>query len=881
MSQTTVHIINHTHWDREWFLSSVYTTHWIPTLIDKLLEISAENPNFRYLLDGQTLIIEDLLQAYPEYRPKVEKLISDGNLTIGPYYCQPDWKLTSGELLIRNLEYGRKDSAEFGSEINVGWLVDTFGHISQAPQIHKAFGIEAVYVWRGVPELTPYFNWQGADGQEILGINLFGGYRNLYGVTHAPEVALTRLSSEVEKLSPYYPTPDIPLFDGYDLEDNPEDSVTFLSKLLADTEHQLELLEATPDSFVEDIRPKLIDLPIISGELNSGKYGATFPGIYSSRDYLKVMNHDCAALLHRVAQPLASLAWLRGGDYDAAQFESWDRLLLQNGVHDCICGVSIDLVHEKMEDIYRSIFEGARTTIEQSLSTLLHDFSPGFYAISTNPFAYQQHQATYENHHFQGSINGIGVRPMHQTDPREATRPTYQFDGFDNGHYKVELGQHNRLYVNGCWIGLQVFREAGDTYSDETKEPLPTLGSRMPPQFSSDGNNSYLKFTEKYWHQGKTIDANVTVTLNSSRLMHWEIELDTTGVDFCVKLEYRSGIAGEIYAGMPFDVVARDSADTDLLPRKVEGPLTNILLGQRELNTVTTFPFQEYLVVSDGERSAAIFAKGINAYEADENGTISLTLRRSIEWLTKTNLENRIGDAGPFLYVPSARCERSVKHEVAFAFGDFEPQGMQLQQLNAIFQNPPLIVEVQGDGTRTQWKWQQPNMPMSSLRVCDDNIEIRLFNPTLNTVDGVAPKQIESRQITADKSPSQDKAIVRILNMPTWRVGANHGSPEQASIARLEELAEESREAMISAEINLKSATGNDRHLWQHKIYVHHREMLEYQLSVRLNELRLQQQDELTDAYLYEPDPVVTELGYKLNQLRIKRRIYDYVVATL
>ena len=38
MTQPIVHIINHTHWDREWFLSNVYTTHWIPTLIDKLLE---------------------------------------------------------------------------------------------------------------------------------------------------------------------------------------------------------------------------------------------------------------------------------------------------------------------------------------------------------------------------------------------------------------------------------------------------------------------------------------------------------------------------------------------------------------------------------------------------------------------------------------------------------------------------------------------------------------------------------------------------------------------------------------------------------------------------------------------------------------------------
>ena len=135
MNNTTVHIINHTHWDREWFLTSIYTTEWIPGLIDRLEEIVAENPDFRYLLDGQTLIVEDLLEIRPEYEDKVRTLVSSGNLLIGPYYCQPDWQLTNGESLIRNLQTGLEITRSFGGDINIGWMVDTFGHISQAPQI--------------------------------------------------------------------------------------------------------------------------------------------------------------------------------------------------------------------------------------------------------------------------------------------------------------------------------------------------------------------------------------------------------------------------------------------------------------------------------------------------------------------------------------------------------------------------------------------------------------------------------------------------------------------------------------------------------------------------------------------------------------------------
>lgn len=176
---TTVHLINHTHWDREWFLTSVYTNQWIPGLIDKIEQRVADNPDYRYLLDGQTLIIEDLLEIAPGYEAAIGKLVNSQNLIIGPYYCQPDWRLSDGESLIRNLLYGWQDMDRYGGHNRAGWLVDTFGHISQGPQLHRLFGLESVFVWRGVPQLEPYFHWLGADGHTILTINLFGGYRNL------------------------------------------------------------------------------------------------------------------------------------------------------------------------------------------------------------------------------------------------------------------------------------------------------------------------------------------------------------------------------------------------------------------------------------------------------------------------------------------------------------------------------------------------------------------------------------------------------------------------------------------------------------------------------------------------------------------------------
>ena len=74
---TTAHIINHTHWDREWFLTSVYTSRWIPGLIDNLERLFAGNPDFRFLFDGQTLVIEDLLHVAPDYEARIRELVSE------------------------------------------------------------------------------------------------------------------------------------------------------------------------------------------------------------------------------------------------------------------------------------------------------------------------------------------------------------------------------------------------------------------------------------------------------------------------------------------------------------------------------------------------------------------------------------------------------------------------------------------------------------------------------------------------------------------------------------------------------------------------------------------------------------------------------------
>lgn len=875
----TAHIINHTHWDREWFLTSEYTTAWVPRLIDRLTELSAENPHFRYFFDGQTLVVEDLLAAYPAYRPKIAALIQSGCLTIGPYYCQPDWKLTGGELLLRNLELGRQDVAQFGAPGTTGWLVDTFGHISQAPQIHRLNGLDAVYVWRGAPQLTPYFNWVGADRSVVLGVNLFGGYRNLYGVTHAPEVALPRLLAEIDKLAPYYPTPDMPLFDGYDLEDNPEDPVRFYG---AQPAAGMDVVEATPTQFVSVIRPK-ISPPTVRGELNSGKYGATFPGTLSARTYLKVMAYDCACLLHHVCEPLLTLAHLRGATLDAP-IEAWDRRLLQNAVHDCICGVSIDQVHEKMEDGYRRVFDGARGATERALAVLLADFAPGLYAVSVNPFPFEGSLAAGE-WTYTLQTGGLGVWPVGERHALPATLEGVASLERRKGYYpQVWVTEEGVVKVGGVEAGrLMVSAEAGDTYSDETGPVLGIMRPTAPPHIIAAGSSHIiLAYTCAFEQGDSAVSAAVRLTLDDSPLLRWQIDLDSRGSDLRIDFVVASGFDGRVYVGMPFDVTARESADTDLLPRDLPDDLAHLLLGQREVGAVTTFPFHDFVALHAADQTAVLFAQGLHSYQSDGR-QLRLTLRRAVEWLTRPDLSGRVGDAGPFFYVPGARCERLVRHEIALALGDFDPQGMALQRLNHAYHHPPLLVRVTGAGEQTQWHWPGRDLPLSSLRRRADGVEARWYNPSSYAHDGAAPGQIITTRstATAGSAESQPGAAVEWLNPPVWRVGPDHNRPDPVVVARLGALSAGAQAAAEAAEAQRQAASDSDRLRWQRQVYVHQREQLEYALSQRLNQLKLAQADVLDPAYLYRPDREAARLGAALNQLRIKRRIFDYVVAAL
>lgn len=158
-----------------------------------------------------------------------------------------------------------------------------------------------------------------------------------------------------------------------------------------------------------------------------------------------------------------------------------------------------------------------------------------------------------------------------------------------------------------------------------------------------------------------TIDAN-------SPVIKFKTQVHNTVKDHRFRVLFPTGICTDYsYAETQFDVVKRritpESFDNSSIPENIK----RIIIGARECEPITTFPQRTFVDVTDGKVGAAVLNRGLPEYEVlRENNTIALTLFRGINWITRTDLNTRIGDAGPEISVPDAQCLRYMEFNYAF-----------------------------------------------------------------------------------------------------------------------------------------------------------------------------------------------------------------------
>ncbi len=376
---TTIHLITHNHWDREWIFTARYANRWLLPFFSNLFARLAEQPEYRFVLDGQTLIIEDYLAQLPPdevaaRERDIRHFVGTGQLLIGPAYLQPDWSLVSGEALVRNLLIGDRMARAYGTPMAAAWLLDNFGQIAQAPQILAGFGIQGAFVWRGVEmppdQLRTEFWWEAPDGTRVLGIYLLDSYRNAMVLGMTREIAQERILSHTRTLQRFAATPNVLLMNGYEQVPEPDDVLPIIAAFNAAHGPELRAVQSTPPEYLAAVREGQPELPVLTGYHYSGRYAPVLKGVYSSRSYLNQQNNECQRELERWAEKFSTFAWAYGADYPSERFEkSWKTLLL-NHTHDDLCGCCIDPIARDMRERFDDVARMARIISTESLRSI-------------------------------------------------------------------------------------------------------------------------------------------------------------------------------------------------------------------------------------------------------------------------------------------------------------------------------------------------------------------------------------------------------------------------------------------------------------------------------------------------------------------------------
>jgi mannosylglycerate hydrolase len=409
--QRTGIVVPHTHWDRAWYLPFQAYRLRLVEMIAELLDAleSGALPNF--VLDGQTVLLEDHLAIRPQDRRRIIALVEAGRIKLGPWYTMPDCFLARPESLIRNLQRGLGTAVEHGGASRVGYVPDSFGHFAQLPQILAGFGIDSFLFMRGMPVDVrdghgAVFIWRAPEGSEVLATFLREGYFPLGalgqesfhgrydGLPASEERARERLSQTLARILPFQRQPVVVLPAGGDHLPARGDLVPLVEHLNA-TQSDVQLRFGAFEDYLAELRGSSTPehLPVYSGDLLGQADHPLLRNVLSSRVDLKILNHRAQSLLTGVVEPLAAWACVNGlpSVEPALMQAAWDALL-KNHAHDDICGCSVDDVHLDDVQRYHEVLALAQEMINRLIEHLVQHRVP----TSTSPrsarvFAFNPH----------------------------------------------------------------------------------------------------------------------------------------------------------------------------------------------------------------------------------------------------------------------------------------------------------------------------------------------------------------------------------------------------------------------------------------------------------------------------------------------------------
>jgi mannosylglycerate hydrolase len=761
-------VYHHTHWDREWYEPfRVYQTRLLQVvraILDQLPTLQ------RFVLDGQTVILDDLLAVAPELEAPLRAAVANGQLDIGPWYVMPDEFLVGGESLIRNLQRGIETARAWGQPQFCGYLPDTFGHSADMPTVLNGVGIPSAVLWRGVAPAQSVFTWQSPSGAQVTTLHLTDGY--FQNMLHDPrlspqerEDALNTLLAKLKAASPAGVAPLVPL-GGDHLGPTP---------LPVPFEHTV----TSPSQYLSQLPDHA--WPVIEGELLDNSTSFILPGVWSARLYLKQANHQLEHRLTRFIEPLLVLSGL--SEPHLLQ-TAWQQLLL-NHPHDSICGCSIDAVHRANEarfDEVNDLCDSLQRLAEARLKpepgpcyTVLNLGDRSFRGVVPitvtgdllTPLLQTAETETvldplYQQDIYTVPLTHVTVQQAHgwlwadavpafgsqivssNVLPEDVTPVTAKGTQLSNGLITLNVTQ-GRVQLSTPDLTIPDFfnltdrPDTGDSYNAQPDGPLEALKLLNTTVLHTGPLVGALKLV----HGLGPMQLETTITLAAgSERVDFETRWVNLASNHCVQALFQTGDPIEtVLAESHFGTVTRHY-DPDF------DPYTLAPVGNQQEVKPDTGPIQRFLAAN----GHAWFTEGLTEYEV-HGSQLGITLLRSFAMLSDPTLRVRGNPAGPPFETPEGQCwYRQLACRYAWA-PHTGPIHTLYEEANRFYgcvlawpgqrEHKPLI------------HWENPAVVSTALIPVDDGLLLRLLNtldtPTPVTLRlGFAPLSIHRANLLGD-----------------------------------------------------------------------------------------------------------------------------------
>ncbi|GAA0734023.1 hypothetical protein [Clostridium oceanicum] len=337
-------VVQQVHWDPEWYFTEEDTTVQFAYNTKDLIDALEEGRLKQFFLDGRTDALEDYLLSHQEDRKRVEKLVQENKLFIGPFHAQLDCFISSGEAIFNNLRIGMELGDKYGGTSKLAWLPDSFGHTQDFPKIFSSMGINDFIFRRGMGEehnLPIDFYWESNDGSKVLTNVLQCGYGFATPAFVSGKLTDEKaenyqgkdLNNEFRSLAKWSTLDNeflLPI--GFDLNPTIDDFQELIDKYNKESD-EFEFEEITFHEYMDKLREESKDFKSYKGEFMSAQHHRMHRSLFSARADIKALQDKVERIMTYEVQPLMTMIDNLGLEYDKGLIDrAWD-LLVRSQTH--------------------------------------------------------------------------------------------------------------------------------------------------------------------------------------------------------------------------------------------------------------------------------------------------------------------------------------------------------------------------------------------------------------------------------------------------------------------------------------------------------------------------------------------------------------------